>query len=136
MKVVKEIRKCVQCGKSKWWYEYSIVFGKSDNDSYLRRLCKSCEVVTPGTNFKEVRKMEREVQRLLKKKLQLDGCMRDNEEHLKVALKCLKTAQNVPQKAECHQLETSSEGDAIELFDGIFGKVHMDDVGEEVQGEE
>jgi len=100
VKVVKEMRKCVQCGRNQLWFNYSIVFGKSDNDSYLRRICKMCEGESGGTFTKEVRQFEREVQRLLKKKLQLEGHLRDNEEHLKVALKCLKTAQNVPLKVK------------------------------------
>jgi hypothetical protein len=136
MKVVKEMRKCVQCGRNQLWFNYSIVFGKSDNDSYLRRICKMCEGESGGTFTKEVRQFEREVQRLLKKKLQLEGHLRDNEEHLKVALKCLKTAQNVPLKIDRSQNDHISESGGDQLLGGVLQVLLTEGEGEEVQGEE
>ena len=65
-------RKCITCGVRKNIFHYAIVWGEDLESSYVRRTCRECDPQpTSASIAKDARQIEKECEKLLKKKTKL-----------------------------------------------------------------
>lgn len=91
MKVVRE-KTCIKCKSKRKWSDFSPCWGKTVESSFLRRVCKSCEVSTPTTV--DARALEREMDRLLKRRVVYEEKIDELNALLEERLQQVDTAKN------------------------------------------
>jgi len=89
MKVVRE-KTCIKCKVKKNWIDFSPVWGKTLEGSFIRRSCKACEPETPLTI--DARAMERELARLLKKRTEWEAKIEELNRLMRERLQQIETA--------------------------------------------
>jgi len=89
MKVVRE-KKCFRCGVSKSWIDFSVVWGKTLESSFIRRACKVCEDGVPPQD--EAPQLEKELKRLLKRRTAYEKKIADLEDLMRERIKQIQTA--------------------------------------------
>jgi hypothetical protein len=106
-------RKCIQCGERKSIFSYAIVWGNDLDDSYVRRVCNTCDPKpTIASTDRDRKAIEKECAKLLRKKQKLLAQVDDIEttmnEKLKQALHPAERHLYEPQR-------TDDELDRMEL---------------------
>lgn len=89
MKIVTE-KKCIKCGHTKSWTNYSPCWGKTEAASFIRRICKDCETSFPAPV--EAHHLQRELDGLLKKRARWEGKIREINELIDERLQQVETA--------------------------------------------
>ena len=106
MKIVKEMRQCVTCRATKTWTAFNIAWGPSETSSYLRRVCKECD--TKETMPEEVKALEKELAKFVKRKNDYQKKIADLDDFIKMYLKQLNTAKNIQKHLQDADYEPSS----------------------------
>ena len=104
MKVIKEHRQCVTCRETKLWTNFNIQWGNSENSSYLRRICMTCDKGI--TSSDEIKQLERELKKFAKRKHAYAKKVEEVDEHINLLLKQLNTARNIPLRTAEEPIDT------------------------------
>jgi hypothetical protein len=104
MKVIKESRQCVACREIKLWTKFRIQWGNSENSSYLRRICMTCDKGTVSNA--EIKQLEKELKKFAKRKHAYDKKVEEIDVKINLLLKQLNTARNIPLRTKTEPIDT------------------------------
>lgn len=92
MKMIKKTRVCVKCKCERNWVDYDIQWAADGSweNSYLKRVCKTCESAGGDNSSLEKKAINRELQKLARKKLKLQEEMDDLDVSINEKLESLK----------------------------------------------
>lgn len=101
MKIVTE-KKCIKCGLTKSWTNFSICWGTTEAASFIRRICKDCERQFPAPV--EAHLLQRELDGLIKKRAGWEKKIGEINELIDERLQQIETAikggENEPSDAD------------------------------------
>ena len=91
MKIVTE-KKCIKCGLTKSWTNFSICWGTTEESSFIRRICKGCEISHPPSS--ETAHMQKELDVLIRRRMGWEKKISDINALIDERLKQIETSKS------------------------------------------